>query len=115
MDYVGHYAAGFGGTLFLLAVVFWRFHAVQKKVSASCLVTAISLISICMGGLLEATVFRLAIFDPVDFCNQSFGAIVAGLTFIAAPPPLPLARQGALAVLFLSVLFLILGFYWAFS
>ena len=35
-----------------------------------------------IGAVMEATVYRLAIFDPVDFFNQSLGACVAGAAVI---------------------------------
>ena len=71
-DYLGHYLAGFGGTAALLSVAFlipmtWRPTAI----------VAVSLFAIALGWGTEKTVFRLAIFDPVDFFNQSLGAVVA--------------------------------------
>jgi hypothetical protein len=35
-------------------------------------------LAVLFGVATEATVFRIAIFDPVDFFNQSLGAVAAG-------------------------------------
>lgn len=40
-----------------------------------------------LGAVLEATAFRLAKWDEVDFCNQSLGAILAALGSLAYVPP----------------------------
>lgn len=72
-DYVGHFLAGAGGTLLLLAlVVSVRPHQPLVVVLATCG-------SILLGVLAEATVFRLAEFDPLDLANQSLGALLAGI------------------------------------
>ena len=38
-----------------------------------------NVLCILAGAILEATVFRLARFDEIDFYNQSLGAVLAGL------------------------------------
>ncbi len=73
-DYAGHYMAGFGATLVLLAV---PFAFAKKPLGWTAVAAAIALIA--FGIYTEATWFQLAIFDPVDFCNQSLGACMAGL------------------------------------
>ena len=72
LDYLGHFLAGFGGTLLLLAFVLM---VVRRPRWIVVLVVGVA---IAIGWFTEATVFRLAIFDPVDFCNQSLGACIAG-------------------------------------
>ena len=114
-DYVGHYAAGFGGTLLALSV---GVGLIPKAINLGSLARAVFWISIgaiCLGGFFEATVFRLAIFDPVDFCNQSLGAMIAALSFLAIPPRLPLSGQDVGSLCIVSFIFLIGGFFWAFA
>ena len=36
---------------------------------------------IAAGGFAEATLYNIAKFDEVDFCNQSLGAALAGMGF----------------------------------
>ncbi len=114
-DYAGHYAAGFGGTLLALG---WGIGMVPNAISLPAFgrwVFTITATAICLGALLESSVFKLAIFDPVDFCNQSIGAVVAGLAFFAGSPPIPISGKQVQANTYLAVVFLVLGFYWAFS
>jgi len=47
--------------------------------------------AIGLGAFFEASIFRIAIFDPIDFCNQSLGAAIAALAFLANPPQLPMS------------------------
>ena len=72
-DYLGHYVAGVGGTLLLLAPVIF----LPPRVQGAAVVTGV-LLAVGLGWGTEATIFRLAIFDPVDFFNQSLGATLAG-------------------------------------
>lgn len=67
-DYLGHMLAGYGGTLFLLSIFAWRRRRLGWEVAV------ITMLAIGLGAGTEATIFRLAIFDPVDFVNQSLGA-----------------------------------------
>lgn len=77
-DYLGHFAAGYGGTLSACAVVMvglaWLRFADFSRIS----VFPCVMLCIGAGAVAEATVFRLAAFDPIDFCNQSIGAVFAG-------------------------------------
>ena len=102
-DYAGHFLAGFGGTLALFAVSLalgrpaFRWEAV-----------GIVIASIALGAWLEATRFKIAIFDPVDFANQSLGAVLAGAALWERRPSASLvAGTGVLAILFLGVGFLL--------
>lgn len=69
-DYLGHFIAGFGGTLGLLTlgriVSSWRWMPL--------LLTSVA---IAIGIGTESSIFRIAIFDAVDFFNQSLGAALA--------------------------------------
>jgi hypothetical protein len=66
------------------------------------------------GAVMEATVFKLAKFDELDFCNQSIGAVVAALSSLAAWEQKPgrLAQAVAAAA---AVVFLVAGFRYAFA
>jgi hypothetical protein len=107
-DYLGHYAAGYGGTLCAAAVVFAAipprsFHRIAYATVVPC-----TILCIAAGAVAEATVFRLAKFDQIDFCNQNLGAILAGLAAIyltrnAKPSDLALRCMIAIGVVFLLV------------
>ena len=86
-DYSGHYIAGFGAVVVLMALG-WR-------------PAAAALGLIAFGILTEATVFRLAIFDPVDFYNQSLGACLAALCLAGRVSPKSAVPLGILGVLFI--------------
>ncbi|HEY2249927.1 MAG TPA: hypothetical protein VGH74_02660 [Planctomycetaceae bacterium] len=82
-DYLGHYAAGFGATLAVLAISVEKLPDnlfVQRCAGRVLLMTAGCIVA---GAFAEATVFNIAKFDEVDFCNQSLGAILAGMGFLA--------------------------------
>ncbi|HEX2295458.1 MAG TPA: hypothetical protein VHN37_09130 [Actinomycetota bacterium] len=65
--------AGFGATLALLSPLY-----VLPRSWRPWLVFAGTVVAIAIGWGTEETIFELAIFDPVDFLNQSLGAVVAG-------------------------------------
>jgi hypothetical protein len=76
-DYTGHFLAGYGGTLGALMV--WLRTVPEKRYAMQ---STWSIVPICigcigLGAIFEATIFRLAKFDEVDFCNQSLGAVIA--------------------------------------
>jgi hypothetical protein len=82
-DYTGHYAAGYGGTF--AAAMFWlrtipahRFSRVAPRG-----VVPFCMTSVLLGGFAEATIFRIAKFDEIDFCNQSIGAVLASVCAMA--------------------------------
>lgn len=104
-DYLGHYLAGFGGTLLLVAF------PLAVSVVPRWSVVALVGLAIGIGGVMEATIYRLAIFDPVDFLNQSLGAVMAGCLVIGRRRSFPaavVAVIGGLALLWL-------GFRYAFA
>lgn len=80
-DYAGHYLAGFGGAAILGAVII----AFSKRPPGWPAVAAVGL-AIALGAILEATVFRIALFDPEDFANQSLGACVALAVIVGRAP-----------------------------
>lgn len=106
LDYVGHMLAGFGGTLGILSVLlFGR----SRRLGWSAVV--VTIVAIQLGAVAEASVFRIAIFDPVDFVNQSLGACLACAAVIGRRPSLPFGfGAGALAATALLA-----GFILAFS
>ncbi len=105
-DYVGHFLAGYGGTLLLLAtLVVWRGAPVGWSA------VGITLVSIAIGAAIEGSIFKIAIFDPVDFGNQSLGAALACACVMARPLP----RRRALGLYGLAAAFLLAGFVLAFS
>ncbi|MDQ4094804.1 MAG: hypothetical protein M3174_01175, partial [Actinomycetota bacterium] len=71
-DYLGHFLAGLGATLLLTcALVKVR----KKRVGWDGVV--LGLVAVGAGFVTESSIFRFAFFDPVDFCNQSLGAVMA--------------------------------------
>jgi hypothetical protein len=98
-DYAGHYVAGFGGTLLLLA-----FPLATLSPALHWEPLGAAVLAILIGAGLEATYFRFAIFDPVDFFNQSLGAVLAALSVQGRPAGLlPAFGAVVLAFVFLSV------------
>lgn len=66
-DYAGHYLAGLGGTLVLLGCFVWLFRRPVQWWGIALVMAAVSL-----GVLTESTVFRIAIFDPVDLDKSAW-------------------------------------------
>lgn len=80
-DYLGHYAAGYGGTLSALALLLAIIP--RRLVSwVPLLIVGVTIGCIGAGTIAEATVFCLAKFDEVDYCNQNLGALLAGLVLV---------------------------------
>lgn len=104
-DYVGHYIAGAGGNALILATVS-AFRSPRPW-----LVVAGTVAAIVAGAGIEATIFRLALFDLVDFANQSLGAlIVAGALVNVAG-----SRWLGIGLLLVAVALLAAGFRYAFA
>jgi hypothetical protein len=76
-DYTGHYAAGFGATycIVVFALRLLASNAYYEK--AQRILLPICVICIAAGAVTEATIFRIARFDEIDFFNQSLGAVLA--------------------------------------
>jgi hypothetical protein len=104
-DYVGHYLAGAGGTALVLAVVAAQPGRRPWPVAAG---TAAAIVA---GVGTELTVFRLAIFDPVDLANQSLGAVVVGAGLVGAHG----SRRLAAGLVVVAVVLLVAGFRYAFA
>lgn len=95
-DYAGHFLAGAGGTYALLAL------GLLALPGRPWIVVALTWLAVLLGVGTEATIFRLAEFDPVDLANQSLGAVLAGLGMVAAAPrdrSVPLALVAAATLL----------------
>lgn len=104
-DYVGHYLAGAGGTALILAAV------LARPGRRPWLVAATTNVGILIGVGTEATVFRLAIFDPVDLASQSLGALVVGAALVGASG----SKRLATCVFVVAALLLATGFGYAFA
>ncbi|MFN0017021.1 MAG: hypothetical protein ACKVP0_02110 [Pirellulaceae bacterium] len=76
-DYTGHYLAGYGGTLGAMMVWLRTVPENRYATISSWSIVPLCLACIALGAIFEATIFRLAKFDEVDFCNQSLGAVFA--------------------------------------
>lgn len=112
-DYLGHYAAGYGGTLCAMMIVLAAIPPARFRVTASWVVVPCTMLCLAAGTVAEATVFRLAKFDQVDFCNQNLGAVLAGLAamFLAGnEKPADMALRSAIAI---GAIYLIAGGYFA--
>lgn len=89
-DYTGHFLAGYGGTLGAMMV--WLRTVPEKRfaVPGTWGIVPMCIACILLGAIFEATIFRLAKFDEVDFCNQSLGAVfaaAAALVVVQEPKP----------------------------
>ena len=105
-DYLGHYIAGLGATLGLLTLVL-----LIEKGPLGLKVLPTVVLAIGIGFITEATIFRISLFDPVDFCNQSLGACIAGCCMVGA-------RRNSSLIYFNGVLAVLLvagGFFFAFT
>jgi hypothetical protein len=67
--------------------------------------------AILLGAFTEATVYRLAEFDPVDLANQSLGAVLAGVGMLDARPYDRTTGVAGAA----GLVFLVGGFFLAFA
>jgi hypothetical protein len=89
-DYAGHFLAGYGGTLG--AFMFWLRLVPPERFATWSLLGNLPTCAGCiaLGACAEATVFRIAKFDEIDFCNQSLGAVLAAVVVISyASPAIP--------------------------
>lgn len=104
-DYVGHFLAGAGGTFMLVALV----AAVSPRRPWAILGAVAG--AVLLGVFVEATIFRLAEFDPVDLANQSIGAVLAGLGLVNVE-----RAEDTTGVAFLGgFVLLVVGFFYAFA
>jgi len=93
-DYTGHFLAGYGGTLAALTFCARLLPANAFRKWSVYGNLPICLSCILLGAGTEATIFRIAKFDELDFCNQSLGAVLAAIVSLAYASPAKLtARQ----------------------
>lgn len=104
-DYLGHFLGGAGGTLALLALASLSGRRLGWTVPLAVVA------AIAIGAWTEATIFRIGIFDPVDFFNQSLGAAVAGAVAVDRRGSVPLA----ISLGVVSLVLVVAGFYFAFA
>src|SRR5262245_36969508 len=82
-DYTGHFLAGYGGTLAACMFCLKQLSPERLARRGEIDVLLVSVVCIGLGAVTEATIFRIAKFDEVDFCNQSLGAVLAGVVSLA--------------------------------
>lgn len=112
-DYLGHYAAGYGGTLSALAIVFAAIPAASFHRMAWMAVVPCTILCIAGGTVTEATIFRLAKFDEIDYCNQNLGAVLAGLAAIYIAGDVKPSDVALRCVIAVGAIFLLIGGYFA--
>lgn len=113
-DYQGHFAAGLGGTLGATALALAVLPDALYARWSGPAVLGVNLVCIGIGAVTESTLFRLARFDELDFCNQSLGAVVASLSWMAAGERKPSPGMIAYGTL-LALAGLMAGFHYAFA
>ena len=112
-DYLGHYAAGYGGTLSAIAIVLAAIPGSRFGRLGSSIVLPCTILCIAAGTVMEATVFRLAKFDEIDYCNQNLGAILAGLVAIHIAGNRKPTDAALRCLIGIGAIFLMLGGYFA--
>ncbi|MBX7167646.1 MAG: hypothetical protein K1X74_15050 [Pirellulales bacterium] len=113
-DYLGHFLAGCGGTLGVAVLALLAISGeIQRRAGATVVLLAV-LACVALGGVFESTLYRLAKFDEVDFCNQSLGAVVAGAIAQAVARRGLLTRMASVVLLALAAALLFGGYHFAF-
>src|SRR5262245_893181 len=107
-DYTGHFVAGYGGTLGALMVSLKAIPDSTYERFGAMSVCGMCLVCIALGAFTEATAFRIAKFDEIDFCNQSLGAVLASaatLSYLGSAKPVEQLFDSGLiaAIVILSV------------
>lgn len=113
-DYLGHFLAGFGGTLGTITLALWAIPTVRFLRLAGWVTLAVVLGCIGLGAVLEETLYRIAKWDEVDFCNQSLGAVLAGLGALAVANTIRQHLEHAAIVAGWAGVALLGGYYFAF-
>lgn len=108
-DYTGHYLAGYGGTLGALMMSLKALPSQRFALWGAWLVAVVSVGCIGLGMITEATIFRIAKFDEVDFFNQSLGAVLAGIVTLAFVQESKPADRAFYEGLIVAIVFLSLG------
>ncbi|MEO2091805.1 MAG: hypothetical protein ABGY75_20310 [Gemmataceae bacterium] len=112
-DYLGHFAAGYGGALALIAIALAMIPPVRYPKLAAWVVVPCTLLAIAAGTVTEATVFNIAKFDEVDYCNQNLGAVIAGLVGLHFVRPAKPPDADFRWALLTGVSFVLIGGYFA--
>jgi hypothetical protein len=112
-DYLGHFAAGYGGTLCAAACGLALIPVVKYQRIGLSTVVPCTMLCIAAGAAAEATVFCLAKFDPIDFCNQSLGAIFAGLAAVSLGSDVRPTDDALRCLIAIGILYLLAGAYFA--
>lgn len=81
-DYAGHYLAGYGASLAAMLFCFRLFSEDQYSRWSTLSILPMCIGCILLGTLTELTIFNLAKFDEIDFCNQSIGAVLAAMAAV---------------------------------
>jgi hypothetical protein len=107
-DYTGHFLAGYAGSLGAISVWLKTLSSEQFRRWSLLGLPLACLACVLIGAGLEATAFRIAKFDEIDFCNQSLGAVLAAAVAMAfageaKPPDAVFDRVLIVAVAFLGV------------
>lgn len=112
-DYLGHFAAGYGGTLALIAIALAMIPPTRYAKQAGWVVVPGTLLAIAAGTVTEATIFNIAKFDEVDYCNQNLGAVLAGLVAVYLVQPAKPPDADFRWALLTGVTFVLIGGYFA--
>jgi hypothetical protein len=106
-DYTGHFLAGYGATLGLLMFSLRQLTGERYAARSVVAIVPVTIVGILLGVGTELTIFRIAKFDEIDFCNQSLGAVLAGIAALAftadlQPPASELDRGLIAGIAFLG-------------
>lgn len=107
--------AGFGGTLLMIVTTLEIQRRKEVPPSSGTIILIVLIACITFGTLQEATTFRLAKFDEVDYCNQNIGAVLAALSSLAVTPKIPEESPVTLPAMIVGLFFLFGGFHYAFQ
>jgi len=113
-DYLGHYLAGYGGTLGLTIVLLMALPATAYGKLAPWVILVACGAAVALGAVFESSIYRIAKFDEVDFFSQSLGAVLACSGLLAAWPERKPSIVAGVLTLIASVGFLIEGYHYAF-
>ena len=107
-DYTGHYAAGYGGTLAATLVWLKSLSPERFKRFGVMSIGPMCVACVLLGAFTEATIFRIAKFDEIDFFNQSLGAVLAAIVAFAhtgavKPPDAAFDNGLIMGIVFLSI------------
>jgi len=114
-DYLGHFAAGYGASL--CAMLVWLKSLTPARFAALAVWSILPATFVCilLGTATEATIFRIARFDEIDWCNQSLGAVLAGAAMLAfTTTERPPDREFDAGII-LSIIVLMIGGWFAFT